>query len=266
MEKLIGSPLRSMTERKPVSYEDVTLTPEEERHALHAAKIVKAQSINLSQYRDRMTEKVRYPVYTAQELYELKIRQANEMLSDKGIEFIVDDFNREIIQEMCFYFTSDCRCKWNLNKGIMLYGNTGSGKTFLMEMFAVNPRLTYRVFHVLQDVQSRAMQDGDEGLEPFTRLLNNTAFYTEFGQHQCGAMFDDLGTEDRSVTYFGTTQNVMRNIIERRYQNVPIAATHFTTNLTTEQIEERYGARVRSRLREMVNLIEFNPKAPDRRK
>lgn len=38
-----------------------------------------------------------------------------------------------------------------------------------------------------------------------------------------------------------------------------------TTNLNAEELERLYGDRVRSRLREMFNLISFPPEAKDRR-
>jgi len=42
--------------------------------------------------------------------------------------------------------------------------------------------------------------------------------------------------------------------------------THITTNLNAEEIEDRYGNRVRSRLREMVNVIGFDKNTKDKRK
>jgi len=41
--------------------------------------------------------------------------------------------------------------------------------------------------------------------------------------------------------------------------------THLTTNLSSSEIEELYGTRVRSRLREMFNLIAFSESAKDKR-
>ncbi|HCY81161.1 MAG TPA: ATPase, partial [Xanthomarina gelatinilytica] len=41
--------------------------------------------------------------------------------------------------------------------------------------------------------------------------------------------------------------------------------THLTTNLNALEIEDRYGERVRSRLREMVNVIAFPSSSPDKR-
>jgi hypothetical protein len=41
--------------------------------------------------------------------------------------------------------------------------------------------------------------------------------------------------------------------------------THATTNLNAEELEERYGNRVRSRMRELFNLIAFEKSSRDKR-
>jgi len=42
--------------------------------------------------------------------------------------------------------------------------------------------------------------------------------------------------------------------------------THITTNLSATELEQSYGNRLRSRLREMVNLIGFDKEVKDKRK
>ena len=42
--------------------------------------------------------------------------------------------------------------------------------------------------------------------------------------------------------------------------------THITTNLDSDEIDKRYGLRVRSRMREMFNLISYDQNAMDKRK
>ncbi|MFO8234445.1 MAG: hypothetical protein R6U04_03430 [Bacteroidales bacterium] len=41
--------------------------------------------------------------------------------------------------------------------------------------------------------------------------------------------------------------------------------THITTNLNSSEIEQTYGVRVRSRLREMFNLVSFSNDSMDKR-
>ena len=42
--------------------------------------------------------------------------------------------------------------------------------------------------------------------------------------------------------------------------------THTTTNLNAQELESRYGIRVRSRMRELFNLIAFDKESLDKRK
>lgn len=42
--------------------------------------------------------------------------------------------------------------------------------------------------------------------------------------------------------------------------------THITTNLNAQELEEKYGERVRSRMRAMFNLFAFDETATDKRK
>ena len=42
--------------------------------------------------------------------------------------------------------------------------------------------------------------------------------------------------------------------------------THATTNLNAQELEERYGNRVRSRMRQLFNLIAFDEQSIDKRK
>jgi len=68
--------------------------------------------------------------------------------------------------------------------------------------------------------------------------------------------------------FFGNNVNVMREIILSRY-DLFIAKgtiTHFTSNLTANGIMEMYGSEVRSRIREMCNIITFDSSISDNRK
>lgn len=79
--------------------------------------------------------------------------------------------------------------------------------------------------------------------------------------------FDDLGVEN-NLKYYGNECNVMAEILLSRYDlfishNM---LTHITTNLNSSEIESMYGNRVRSRMRQMFNLIGFEAISKDKRK
>ena len=41
--------------------------------------------------------------------------------------------------------------------------------------------------------------------------------------------------------------------------------THAITNLNTQELEDKYGSRVRSRMRQLFNLIAFDKESVDKR-
>ncbi|SNB23898.1 conserved hypothetical protein [Flavobacterium psychrophilum] len=81
-----------------------------------------------------------------------------------------------------------------------------------------------------------------------------------------GYCFDDLGTE-KQIKHFGNDCNVMAEILISRYEQFieNNSVTHITTNLSASELENYYGNRVRSRLRNMFNLIAFDRETKDKR-
>ena len=79
--------------------------------------------------------------------------------------------------------------------------------------------------------------------------------------------FDDLGVEHVG-RYYGKDCNVMGEILISRYDIFKQKGikTHITTNLNADELQEKYGERVRSRMREMFNLISFDENSVDKRK
>lgn len=84
------------------------------------------------------------------------------------------------------------------------------------------------------------------------------------GHDSVGLCYDDLGTEDDKKN-FGNQVNVMQDILFKIYDSDIYRHFHLTTNIGGVEIEAMYGKRVRSRMREMFNVITFNLDAPDRR-
>jgi hypothetical protein len=90
----------------------------------------------------------------------------------------------------------------------------------------------------------------------------------EFGNGR-SYCFDDLGIEPIG-RYYGRDCNVMGEVLLSRYelflQTKGKVKTHATTNLNAEELEELYGNRVRSRMRDIFNLIAFDKNTNDKRK
>ena len=191
-------------------------------------------------------------------------------LEKKGVELYGNQFkiletDHHIIYKLIAYFLKDeptCfQYNINLNKGLLLSGPIGCGKTSLMNLMKYLAQ-TENKFSVkpCRDISFEFIQDGYEVIHRYSK----GKLYQAEPRTYC---FDDLGTEN-NIKYFGNECNVMAEILLSRY-DLFIAKklqTHITTNLSASEIEKNYGSRVRSRLRELCNLIAFENIVTDKRK
>lgn len=195
--------------------------------------------------------------------------------------FEVDDDNRGILNLLCLYFSgnpefenysfqdSDGKViqQYSLKKGICLRsGERGTGKSILMELFSINRRNCFAM--VTTAKISRFFEaDGDKVIERFNQPWACERIPSYFYQSPIGICFDDFGDEEIK-NHYGNRENVMNRIITSIYNDNTAKDVfpffHMTTNLTGDEIEQKYDKRVRSRMREMFNWIELPGK--DRRK
>lgn len=177
-----------------------------------------------------------------------------------GKKFKIYERDREILLKLCSYFIKDREyCNSNgidIDKGILLSGPVGCGKTSLMKLLGhiVPFQRPYEMIPC-RNVTFSFNHLGFKTVEDY----GNTKFYC----------FDDLGVEPAG-RFYGKDLNVMGEVLLSRHelylQTNRKIKTHATTNLNAEELEERYGNRVRSRMRELFNLIAFDKGAGDKRK
>ena len=190
-------------------------------------------------------------------------------LENKGVElygnhFKIIETDYPIVYKLIAYFLKDeptCfQYGINLNKGILLTGPIGCGKTSLMNLMKYLTATEHKFFvKPCRDISFEFIQDGYQIIHKYSI----GKLYQSEPRTYC---FDDLGTEN-NLKYFGNECNVMAEILLSRYDLFISKKlfTHITTNLSATEIEKHYGNRVRSRLREMVNLIAFEKSAQDKR-
>ncbi len=177
-----------------------------------------------------------------------------------GKDFKIYDGDRDIVFKLCNYFIREkayCQKEGiDPNIGILLSGPVGCGKTSLMKLlrYLVPLQRTYEMIPCRN----------------ITFSFNHLGYKTieEFGDSRFYC-FDDLGIEPLG-RHYGTDCNVMGEVLLSRFelfhQTKTKIKTHATTNLNAEELEERYGNRVRSRMRELFNLIAFEKNTDDKRK
>ena len=72
---------------------------------------------------------------------------------------------------------------------------------------------------------------------------------------------DDVGSEEPNVKHFGTNINWFKDFLETYY----LRSQHYnkliiSTNNNHAELEQKYGFRVRSRIRDMFNVISVDGK------
>jgi len=186
-----------------------------------------------------------------------------------GHHFHLYDEDMPIIRQLFAYTIGDhhntIRQGLNPKKGLMLCGPIGCGKTSLMKLMQLLlPNEQRYMVKPCRDVSFEFQKDGFEVIHRYSKRSFTITPGRKTPKPIC---FDDLGAE-QNLKHFGSECNVMAEILLSRYDLFisDHLITHLTTNLDVDDIEELYGARVRSRLREMVNLIHWPANSSDKRK
>jgi len=197
-----------------------------------------------------------------------------EFLEKAGKAYISPKFkiwkeDHLILFKLLVYFYQDKpnaeKYNIDLHKGILLTGPVGCGKTSLMTLFRfmLAPKEQY-IMKSTRDITLEFIQDGYTVINKYSKA----SFHQKGGELTSKTYcFDDLGVES-NIKYFGNYTNVMAEILLSRYDMFisQHMLTHATTNLSASEIEEHYGNRVRSRLRQMLNIIAFDQTAEDKRR
>ena len=206
-------------------------------------------------------------LYDYNKVFEFLLNRGRQ---DFGNNFQLYPEDYPIIKKLAAYFLKDkITCdqeKIQLQKGILLSGPVGCGKTSLMHLMKYfgNHQQSIYVLKPCREVSFEFNKDGYEVMNRYGRNSFSKSGHTEIPRHYC---FDDLGTEN-NLKYFGNECNVMAEVLLTRYDLFVSRklVTHLTTNLSASEIEKMYGNRVRSRLRELCNLIAFPAGTADKRK
>ena len=158
---------------------------------------------------------------------------------------------------MFYYAIRDRRSAYDIDKGLMFFGQVGTGKTTLLRAIGQFRNCLYgngfRVWSCTADIVPYYSCMGH---------LNRFGMWaTDVCEHNYVDMaFDELGREAIPAAYYGTKINVMEQLIQTRYMlyTQERAQSHFTTNCTANDIERIYGDFIRDRLREMCNTVIIN--------
>lgn len=213
--------------------------------------------------------------WTPNELYSFARVRATEIVRGEtgrhDIEFNPVDFQKDAITALCLYFSDSPEFEklsskiynstglpFSLQKGLWLWSNPGCGKTLMMRMFSRNKRLCYTLAECPKIVAGY-VKNGDDHISHYSRVIKpDVKAYSNFFQEDVGVCYNDLGIETLQAKHYGTAINVMETILLDTYEaRVPFFHRHVTTNLTFDQVREKYGVRITDRIKQCFNVIEI---------
>lgn len=143
-----------------------------------------------------------------------------------------------------------------LEKGVMILGGIGTGKTLLMQGLID----VYQFFEIrvkMVPTYELTASFAREGVNVYgTCSYDGSSFYPTSDS----LILDDLGAESIQ-SHYGQVTNVIAELILRRYDSH--AMTFGTSNLDQKTLRKFYGERVWSRMKMMFHFVEL--KGNDRR-
>lgn len=166
-----------------------------------------------------------------------------------GKKLIVNQYNSDFITAVCFFLSRDERFEtelgYSLKKGLLIRGISGIGKTHIVKCVANNELHPVFVVSTIE-ITDEVKNNGEYNLP----IVPNGCIY-----------LDDLGTEQPTVKFFGTAISWFKDYIEMAYlDNASFNNILISTNNSAQDFEDKYGFRVRSRIREMFNVIDVKGK------
>lgn len=187
--------------------------------------------------------------------------------------YVVDNENRFVIENLikwiCGDETMQCQdidnktvIQGNLEKGIYLSGNTGVGKSLILEILSAFAKIDD--IKVIIDKENYTMSYKTFRADQICYYYSKEGDINEFKQKAI-LCIQDVGAEQLETIYMGNRLNVIRNILEYRgdfSDKITLITSNYPFN--HKAFLEKYGERVSSRLYEHCNYFEL--KGNDRRK
>jgi len=201
--------------------------------------------------RKKMSGMTPYNISVEDYKYLLTIK-GNEYFLERNEEtkFSIDNDNKELAKRLYHYLRQDSK-PFDRNKGILICGNFGSGKTAMMRAYTkannyLAEKYNGRMILYINALNVHKIKEEEE---------NKFSKFPLF--------IDDIGKEVDEVVDYGTKKNPMIELLARRYENGAI--TFATSNFTLETLAERYGAFITDRLESMFNIYILKTKKSRRK-
>lgn len=152
----------------------------------------------------------------------------------------------------------------NLKRGIYIAGNTGTGKSWCLEIMQAYCRVFGFKVQFFEENDPSFLAWGNVRADAICDTFTESGNISGYKKRYILGI-QDFGSEPQESLYMGNRVEVMRSLVEYRGDKTD-SLTLITSNLKLggEKLLNRYGDRVASRLTEMCNYFEI--RGADRRK
>ncbi len=173
----------------------------------------------------------------------------NSMMNEKFGTWSLENWDHQLGNENLYKIAEEYILKFSKmktdNKGMLIYGEPGNGKTYFSACIAngllnkLIPVICVGAAVLTERINKSKRNWGEEGIFTVLNSLENADLL----------IIDDLGTEEDNKW----TRAMIYQIIEKRNAvNLPII---ITTNISIDELKERYDYRTYSRLTFMCSFI-----------
>lgn len=215
---------------------------------LRRANMIKNHDIwQLQQREKEKAEEIRKAnelkdTWTANKIYQLMAYTSQHIF---GKKLILNEDNKGLITSLCFFISRDERFEtqlgYSFKKGLLIRGISGIGKTYLVKCIENNELNPIMIVSML-DIANSVKENGEYIIKKGMKRI---------------IYLDDVGTEEPTVNHYGTKINFFKNFIESTYlRTQQFGHLMISTNNSFAEMEASYGFRVRSRIKDMFNIID----------
>ena len=176
----------------------------------------------------------------SERMIQLQVKNSRESFKNLLVSrnYTIDQFNQSVVDLACCFFSGTEYPGLDLSKGLWLRGGAGVGKTHTIRILSQNDYKPFTIKSMI-DIAAQVQREGFYDI--------NARFIA----------LDDVGSEQATVKHYGTDINWFKDFIELWYAaNRPFNQLIITTNCSFDEIESKYGFRVRSRVKDMFNIID----------
>ena len=178
---------------------------------------------------------------SAPQFKDLFLKIATLIIAKRGIdkEFVIDNENKKIINQLYYYITKSKEFNGDFSKGVLIIGNLGTGKTLIIktiiEIISLFLNIKFETYHAIALL--KFLQNNDD------KFLEKRPLF-----------IDDLGKETKSVNNYGTISSPISDLFALRYEFG--GWTFATSNFTLEKgLKSHYGETITDRFKEIFNII-----------